>query len=295
MGYKCFRYKIIECQTEDFTRSAAEDYVMAFRVPLNDIPQLQMVLERAYNEHQNQFAVVIYDVTAVVDPNWLSKLMLVMASAAYFRVADKRLLFLDCSGEQKSASVPWVELLSEDVKRTSVTCLPGIENAVNLGTGLKLFFASSDRAFNEQFPLIFSKTATVPALYVEFKRRCNFYQKTLEIEEALNQFKELDTNRTLLLHALVERQEEIELLKVQLEEAHLRAESKKQYENLFQGKDQQQAEFGIHEINRIKKYYRQEYEILPGWYKRFGHIIKVLMGKRSFRSLFNDNVKKYKD
>lgn len=43
------------------------------------------------------------------------------------------------------------------------------------------------------------------------------------------------------------------------------------------------------------KYYYYEYEILPKWYKQFGHIIKVIMGKRTFRSLFSDNVKKYKD
>jgi hypothetical protein len=45
----------------------------------------------------------------------------------------------------------------------------------------------------------------------------------------------------------------------------------------------------------ILKFYKNEYEILPTWYKRLGHIIKVLMGKRTFRSLFNDNVTKYKD
>jgi hypothetical protein len=43
------------------------------------------------------------------------------------------------------------------------------------------------------------------------------------------------------------------------------------------------------------KWYYHEYEILPVWYKKFGHIIKVLMGKRSFKSLFSDKVKKYKD
>jgi len=43
------------------------------------------------------------------------------------------------------------------------------------------------------------------------------------------------------------------------------------------------------------KYYYYEYEILPKWYKQFGHIIKVIMGKRTFKSLFSDNVKKYKD
>jgi hypothetical protein len=54
---------------------------------------------------------------------------------------------------------------------------------------------------------------------------------------------------------------------------------------------------GIQKEERAKglKWYYYEYEILPTWYKQFGHIIKVIMGKRSFRSLFNDNVKKYKD
>jgi hypothetical protein len=45
----------------------------------------------------------------------------------------------------------------------------------------------------------------------------------------------------------------------------------------------------------VLNWYHNEYEILPLWYKRLGHIIKVIMGKRSFKSLFSDNVKKYKD
>lgn len=44
----------------------------------------------------------------------------------------------------------------------------------------------------------------------------------------------------------------------------------------------------------LQNYYSNEYEILPRWYKRFGHVVKVMMGKRSFRSLFNDKIKKYK-
>jgi hypothetical protein len=43
------------------------------------------------------------------------------------------------------------------------------------------------------------------------------------------------------------------------------------------------------------EWYHHEYEILPAWYKRLGHIIKVLMGRRTFRSLFSDKAKKYKD
>jgi hypothetical protein len=49
------------------------------------------------------------------------------------------------------------------------------------------------------------------------------------------------------------------------------------------------------QIRELQHFYDKEYEILPLWYKRLGHVIKVIMGKRTFRSLFNDNVKKYKD
>ena len=50
-----------------------------------------------------------------------------------------------------------------------------------------------------------------------------------------------------------------------------------------------------HSTKELQKYYDHEYEILPAWYKRFGHILKVITGKRTFRSLFRDDVKKYKN
>ncbi len=48
-----------------------------------------------------------------------------------------------------------------------------------------------------------------------------------------------------------------------------------------------------HQAKELQDYYNNEYEILPTWFKRLGHIVKVGIGKRSFRSLFNDQVKKY--
>ncbi|WP_207435236.1 glycosyltransferase [Sabulibacter ruber] len=35
----------------------------------------------------------------------------------------------------------------------------------------------------------------------------------------------------------------------------------------------------------IRKWYHKEYEVLPLWYKRFGHVIKVLQGRRSINSI----------
>lgn len=49
------------------------------------------------------------------------------------------------------------------------------------------------------------------------------------------------------------------------------------------------------DLARALDWYHYEYEILPLWFKRVGQVIKVIMGKRTFKSLFNDNVKKYTD
>lgn len=47
-----------------------------------------------------------------------------------------------------------------------------------------------------------------------------------------------------------------------------------------------------HEATELQIYYDKEYEVLPIWYKRVGHLLKVIMGKRSFRSLFTNKTKK---
>jgi hypothetical protein len=47
--------------------------------------------------------------------------------------------------------------------------------------------------------------------------------------------------------------------------------------------------------SHLQNYYDNEYEILPGWYKKLGQLIKTLSGKRTFMSLLNKKVKKYKD
>jgi hypothetical protein len=39
--------------------------------------------------------------------------------------------------------------------------------------------------------------------------------------------------------------------------------------------------------NETLNWYKNEYEVLPMWYKRCGQVIKVLIGKRTFKSLFN--------
>jgi hypothetical protein len=45
------------------------------------------------------------------------------------------------------------------------------------------------------------------------------------------------------------------------------------------------------EHQKLKEWYGHEYDVLPSWYKRIGHIIKVFKGVRSLKSLFSDKWK----
>ncbi|RYY56466.1 MAG: hypothetical protein EOO09_06340 [Chitinophagaceae bacterium] len=40
-----------------------------------------------------------------------------------------------------------------------------------------------------------------------------------------------------------------------------------------------------HEGNEIQEFYNNEYEVLPRWYKRLGHIVKWVMGKRKWKAV----------
>jgi hypothetical protein len=87
---------------------------------------------------------------------------------------------------------------------------------------------------------------------------------------------------------LKEKEQEM-LFKIGLQEEELNSVNK--YHLYYNASDTRYKR----QITELLSFYKNEYEILPTWYKRLGHIIKVIMGKRTFHSLFNDNVKKYKD
>lgn len=75
-------------------------------------------------------------------------------------------------------------------------------------------------------------------------------------------------------------------LRSQLKKVTSQLDNEKKYLEIYKNQD---------ESKKINDFYYHEYEILPTWYKKIGHILKVLTGKRKFRSLFDSNVKKYKN
>ncbi len=79
---------------------------------------------------------------------------------------------------------------------------------------------------------------------------------------------------------------ELKRSRAQIDALNRELENQKEYNELLRSN---------HSTRELQEYYNREYEVLPTWFKRLGHIVKVLTGKRNFRSLYRDDVKKYKD
>lgn len=86
-----------------------------------------------------------------------------------------------------------------------------------------------------------------------------------------------------LIPAVISLHEKEVNLQAKLLKAYSDKESLEKFLNIQKG-----------ESKYLLDWYHYEYEILPLWFKQLGHIVKVLTGKRYFKSLFKDNVEKYK-
>jgi hypothetical protein len=113
-----------------------------------------------------------------------------------------------------------------------------------------------------------------------------FVETISSLQQAENDFKENFPGVYTLINNNRMLEKEMNVLRIKMEYTENELSHQKQYNEILRSE---------HSTKELQKYYDHEYEILPKWYKRFGHILKVITGKRTFRSLFNDDVKKYKN
>jgi hypothetical protein len=127
---------------------------------------------------------------------------------------------------------------------------------------------------------IFYKVSSPEKLYEIIRLIQDADQKILDQFPEL--YKALQRNNTLAAN----EQE----LKIKFGLWKEKLESQTMYNSLYKQSDERYHK----QMKEVVDFYKKEYEILPLWFKQLGHIIKVITGKRTFRSLFDDNVKKYK-
>jgi hypothetical protein len=131
-----------------------------------------------------------------------------------------------------------------------------------------------------------STTATTNALYINIAQPAdiNIIHQALKVEEQL--FNEQNPGLFSLKAQNRELTKQIAQLELFNKAAQQEISNQVSHNQILRSSSQATA---------LQNYYNNEYEVLPLWFKRLGHVIKALMGKRSLKSLYSNKVKKYKD
>ena len=159
---------------------------------------------------------------------------------------------------------------------------------ITLASALTVVFASTSQlAIIEMYQSwLQSTTATTETLYVNIAQPAdiNFIHQALKAEEQL--FNEQNPGLFSLKAQNRELNKQIAQLALFNKAAQQEISNQVSHNQILRSSSQATA---------LQNYYNNEYEVLPLWFKRLGHVVKALMGKRSFKSLYSNKVKKYKD
>lgn len=159
---------------------------------------------------------------------------------------------------------------------------------ITLASALPLVFASTSQPviIETYRSWLQSTTATADALYVNIAQPAdiNTIHEALKVEERL--FNEQNPGLFSLKAQNREFNKQLAQLALFNKAAHQEISNQVSHNQILRSSSQATA---------LQNYYNNEYEVLPLWFKRLGHVVKALMGKRSFKSLYSNKVKKYKD
>jgi hypothetical protein len=183
-----------------------------------------------------------------------------------------------------------IALIKSGIEQLQLTAkAQGFSNLhITLASALPTVYSSKDQSIiQETYKGWLQSTTLTPApLYISVNQPAdiNLIREALEAEEA--KFSQQNPGPYTLKmqnRALNKQLQHLELL---CQAAQQEISNQVSHNQILRSSSQATA---------LQNYYNNEYEVLPLWFKRLGHVVKALMGKRSFKSLYSDKVKKYKD
>jgi hypothetical protein len=234
------------------------------------------------NKIDSDFCVLV-DITQGINKKHLLDLTAFFFFPNYHRHNNEPIVLVHYNSEEDLKS--FEELFGEQVAAQGFTqvYIQGINQAEQ---GLKIYAVSQEEGIRAAFKeLIRTPYTAGKGLFIEVPRSADivWVSQMLEQEEALIRQQSPEFYQSQLQHKkLANRIRELELICAAADQ-----EIKSQAAHMQVLRSASQA-------TQLQHYYNNEYEVLPSWYKQFGHLLKVVMGRRSLRSLFNGNVKKYK-
>jgi len=272
---------------------------VSFLIPPDNLKAISELLYfLTFEDKPAEFCLTIHlegALNAGVNEKWMSFFITLLADINYSKFRGNHIVFID-SVANMTETYQWVKNLSDQLRSLGFKKI--------IFHDIRETECEDFRLFNIDF---LQNIDSAERLLSESIKELHFYffskviiHESKKIENFINAVSSLEERTTNMaiqinnLNALLANQNEYVAY---LEES---LKSKTEYLSFLlrpvqeNSNDHSSTEV-LSDIQKMKNFYHYEYEILPLWFKRLGHIIKVIMGKRSFRSLFDENVKKYRD
>lgn len=210
--------------------------------------------------------------------------------------ATDLLAFLFFSNYNKPGGTPQIIVGGENIaliqsgieQLQHVAMAQGFANIhITLAADLPVHSSTDKSAIKEIYrSWLQASTITKDILYIQVEQLADLQatREILEAEEALYSAQNPGHYRLKLQNRDLSKQ--VQQLEQFFEAAQQEISNQVSHNQILRSSSQATA---------LQNYYNNEYEVLPLWFKRLGHVVKALTGKRSFSSLFSDKVKKYRD
>lgn len=231
--------------------------------------------------------------------NWFNKLTLVLCHQCYFKNNNKLLIGIRYQGDNKKDIEKFSSELQLRLYSQGITNLQFIRvsPAELMNDTCFVFYNENteDVDFESWYAHCLSQSHSrlnIYMLHEDITKTDRMIRQRHQAEKNLEAQQPLFYRHLKLAQAKAGDLSKYEMMIAELTED---IASKTAYLDFLLGKFKDGESIDVNAVMQIKRFYYHEYEILPLWYKRFGHIIKVITGKRTFRSLFDDKVKKYRD
>jgi hypothetical protein len=266
-------------------------YSFSFSSPIEAGDCLRFLYQHSISQ---SFTITLLCEEFVDDEALIGNLLHILSHPNYLKEQNKKIIWVDGAADLKKKR--FIDKISDGLVKQGCLDLVfnAVENIVSVGEGDG---EQEEQVFNNWYSDLLSSRPE--SLHI-----CTYYKD----DRSLKSLIELRIRAEIfmkskrgvayyLIKQLQEKQNEISENQLVIKNISNDLATKNEYLSFLLGKfiETEQETIGLNSSMQIRKFYHWEYEILPSWYKKIGHIIKVLMGKRTFRSLFNDNVKKYKD
>jgi hypothetical protein len=273
-----------------------------------DLLELKDVLKYAFLEDLKSSFCICLKIDSPAEEKdseqWFNSLAILLAHPGYSKIGNDKIIVFSSSDHVASGNEHFRSALITAIRRHGfryVRVISLFDSHRLLDSSQGLFFVSKNMMKNwstalQSFQEYFINTIVPPLFFIEYYPGA--------IQWAMNLHKEakhamLLSNAATFTMAAERHQIRLRFYRVLQEKTLIQDDlmSANTYLDFLLAKSREMNEsdeFEFSNLVKLKKFYYYEYEILPLWYKRFGHVIKVIMGKRTLKSLFNSNVTKYK-